>query len=121
MRTNDLTLKRSRRLRRNLTPQELALWLRLKNRQLGGYRFRRQHAIGPYILDFYCPEARLAVEIDGDSHGLAGREEHDARRDAWFAGQGITVFRMSAEAVKDPDEAAATILATLRNLAIGRS
>ena len=114
MRTQDLTLKRARRLRRVMTPPELGLWLRLKNRQLGGYRFRKQHPVGPYILDFYCPEARLAVEVDGYSHSVEGAAEHDARRDAWLRGQGVEVFRISADLAKAPGVAAAAILEVLR-------
>jgi very-short-patch-repair endonuclease len=58
--------------------------------------FRRQHAIGPYVLDFYCAKARLAVEIDGLSHDLGDRPERDSRRDAWLRGQGIIVMRIPA-------------------------
>jgi very-short-patch-repair endonuclease len=112
-----ITLKRARRFRKNLTPPELGLWLRLKNRQLGGYHFRRQHPIGPYILDFYCAAAKLAIEVDGYSHGVGDAPAHDARRDAWLAGQGIGTFRISADLAKDPDAAAATILDVVRPLA----
>ncbi len=114
MRTQDITLKRARRMRKALNGPELGLWMRLRKCQLGGFRFRRQHPIGPYILDFYCPQARLAVEIDGDSHGTGDREAHDARRDAWLLEQGIVTFRIAADSVKDPDEAAATILGVLQ-------
>jgi very-short-patch-repair endonuclease len=114
MRTRDITLKRARRLRKNLTPQELGLWLRLKNRALGGFRFRRQHPVGPYILDFYCAEARLAVEIDGYSHGLEGREAHDGRRDAWLREKGIETLRLPIDTLKNPDDAAAHVLEVLR-------
>ena len=114
MRTLDLTLKRARRMRKVLTPPELGLWRRLRNRQLGGYRFRRQHPIGPYILDFYCPEARLAVEVDGDSHGVEGAEVHDARRDAWLRSEGIATLRIPADMAKDPEAVAGYILGVLR-------
>ena len=83
MRTTTLTLKRAKRLRDNMTRQELGLWLYLKNRQLGGFKFRRQHPVGPYILDFYCAELRLAVEIDGEVHGHPDQVAHDQRRDAF--------------------------------------
>jgi very-short-patch-repair endonuclease len=101
-------------MRKALTPPELGLWLRLKNRQLGGFRFRRQHPVGPYILDFYCPEARLAVEIDGDSHGVEGATAHDARRDAWLLAQNIQTLRISADMAKDPGAASGYILQVLR-------
>src|SRR5262249_31179222 len=59
---------RGRQLRENLTPAEALLWTNLKNSQLDGKKFRRQHGVGPYFVDFYCPECRLAVELDGDGH-----------------------------------------------------
>ena len=82
-----------RQLRRQLTPAEAALWNALKNRQLDGRRFRRQASVGPYILDFYCPAERLAIELDGAAHDHALAQAHDARRDAWLAAQGIRTLR----------------------------
>jgi very-short-patch-repair endonuclease len=114
MRTQDLTFKRAKRLRKALTPQELGLWVRLKNRRLGGFKFRVQHPIGPYILDFYCAEARLAVEIDGFSHWSAEQERHDQRRDAYFAAMGIQTLRLSNELLKEPGRAAEVVLDVLR-------
>ncbi len=114
MRTTTLTFKRAIRLRRSLTPQELGLWLRLKNRQLGGFKFRRQHPIGPYILDFYCAEARLAVEIDGQSHWSAEQIAHDVRRDAYFRAMGIETLRLSTALLKEPDRATEAVLEVLR-------
>src|ERR1700749_2836067 len=96
----DLTLKRAKSLRRPMTPQELGLWLRVKNRQLGGFKFRRQHPIGPYILDFYCAEARLAGEIRGEAHWWPEQERHDARRDAYLGEIGIETLRLSTESLK---------------------
>ena len=110
----DLTLNRAKRLRRPMTPQELGLWLRGKNRQLGGFKFRRQHPLGPYILDFYCAEVRLAVEIDGQSHWSAEQEAHDARRDAYLAARGIETLRLSTESLKQPAAAAERILEIVR-------
>jgi very-short-patch-repair endonuclease len=110
----DITLKRGRSLRKALTPQELGLWLRLKERQLKGFRFRKQHPVGPYILDFYCPQARLAVEIDGEVHNLPQQVEHDQRRDAWLREQGIETLRLSASLLKNPGQAAEYILSVLR-------
>jgi len=112
--TQDLTLKRAKRLRRPMTPQELGLWLRLKNRQLGGFKFRRQHPFGPHILDFYCAEARLAVEIDGQAHWSDEQARHDARRDAYVRSMGVETLRLSAELLREPGRAAATILGVLR-------
>ncbi len=105
MRSPVLTLKRARRLRREMTLPEVMLWQRLRGRKGEGPTFRRQHPVGAYILDFYCPAARLAVEIDGAGHDTADQARHDARRDAWLASQGIEVMRIVAgEFLRDPDE-----------------
>jgi very-short-patch-repair endonuclease len=89
-------------LRAELSPPELRLWLRL--RAFPGVRFRRQHPMGPYVLDFYCAKAKLAVEIDGYSHAMGDRGERDDRRDAWLATQGVRTLRIPAsEVLKDPD------------------
>jgi very-short-patch-repair endonuclease len=114
MRTQTLTQKRALRLRKALTPQEIGLWLRLKNRRLGGFKFRVQHPIGPYILDFYCAEVRLAVEIDGQSHWSEEQAAHDARRDAYFRAMGIQTLRLSTELLKEPGKAAELVLEALR-------
>ena len=111
----DVTLKRAKRLRRPMTPQEIGLWLRVKNRQLGGFKFRRQHPIGPYILDFYCAQARLAVEIDGRTHWSQEQAAHDARRDAYFRAMGIKTLRLNAEILKRPGDGAERILEVLQS------
>ena len=73
-----LTLIRAREFRKVLTPAERLLWDKLRKRQLVGYKFRRQHPIGSYVVDFYCPEKKLAIEVDGDSH--EDREAYDRKR-----------------------------------------
>ena len=88
-------------MRRSLTPPEARLWACLKGGKLGGFKFRRQHPIGPYILDFYCAAARLAVEVDGAIHEQDGQATHDLRRTAWLAAQKIDVVRFSALSVRD--------------------
>jgi very-short-patch-repair endonuclease len=88
----DRTLTRARELRASMSPPERKLWTRLRSRKLRGLRFRRQHPIGAYVLDFFCDEAGLAVELDGGHH--AESKEHDERRDAWLAAQGIAVLRI---------------------------
>ena len=70
-------------------------------RRLDGIRFRRQHPVGPFILDFFCEAARLAVEIDGAGHDHPDQARHDARRTEWLALRGVTVMRVSARAVLD--------------------
>ena len=96
MRAPLLTFKRARALRRAMTLPEVLLWQALRGGQVGGMRFRRQHPIGPYVLDFYCPALRLAVEIDGAAHDIPAQASHDLRRDAWLAAQGIRVLRVPA-------------------------
>lgn len=85
-------LKEARKkLRSTGTPAEAALWLHLRRSQLAGLKFRRQASIGPYIVDFYCPQARLIVELDGASH--TGQEARDAQRDSYFEQLGFRVCR----------------------------
>ncbi|MGQ3096711.1 MAG: endonuclease domain-containing protein [Brevundimonas aurantiaca] len=93
------TQDRARDLRRNLTLPEVLLWQALRRRGLCGARFRRQHPIGPYILDFYCDTARLAVEIDGSSHDTPDQARHDARRTDWLNRRGVAVLRIPARDV----------------------
>src|SRR6056297_736117 len=85
--------KRARELRKKQTPAEYVLWEMLRDRQLLGFKFRRQHQVGDYILDFYCHEAKLAVELDGAVHKQ--RLAKDAKRDAYLKSQGIEVLRIS--------------------------
>jgi very-short-patch-repair endonuclease len=99
MRAPLLTFKRARGLRREMNLPEVVLWRMLRNGRLNGLRFRRQHPIEPYILDFYCPAARIAVEIDGEGHGHPERARHDASRDSWLASQDIRVLRFAAKDV----------------------
>ncbi len=96
MRASILTLKRAHALRRKMTLPEVLLWQELRGGKLNGLQSRRQHPIGPYILDFFCPAARLAVEVDGRAHDEAEQVTHDQRRHEWLAGEGITVMRIAA-------------------------
>jgi very-short-patch-repair endonuclease len=80
-------------MRRAMTPAEMRLWQRLKKPGIEGCRFRRQTPIGPYIVDFFCPEHRLIVEVDGDQHGLENTRRADSERTEWLAGQGYRVLR----------------------------
>jgi very-short-patch-repair endonuclease len=68
----------------------------LRARIPGAPVFRRQHPLGPYVLDFYCAKARLAIEVDGIGHDLGDRPQRDIRRDAWLAEQGIAIMRIPA-------------------------
>ena len=82
-----------RRLRSNMTGPETRLWSRLRARQLQGLKFRRQHGIGPYIVDFYCPEQSLVIEVDGNSHADADHIVRDQLRDKYFQSLGLRVIR----------------------------
>ena len=76
---------RSRRLRSEMTPHERVLWRRLRGGALG-FRFRRQHVLGPYIVDFVCLEMRLVIEVDGSQH--AEQQGYDQQRTRWLSGEG---------------------------------
>lgn len=78
-------------MRREPTKAEKLLWSKLRNRQLGGYKFRRQHPIGNYIADFYCAEVRLIVEVDGEIHAF--QEAYDRERTEWLEERGYKVLR----------------------------
>ena len=82
-----------RALRSTLTPAEATLWKSLKAGQLAGRKFRRQHSVGAYVLDFYCPEERIAIELDGAGHYTASGNLHDAARTAYLNTLGIEVLR----------------------------
>jgi len=96
--------ERSRQLRRNQTRAEKAAWGILRDRQTDGLKFRRQVPIDEYIVDFYCDEFRLIVELDGDVHLSAAQEERDMRRDQRLSELGYTVIRIpNGLAINDPE------------------
>jgi very-short-patch-repair endonuclease len=86
---------RARRFRREMSPPEAALWQYLRTRP-GGFKFRRQHRMDPYTLDFYCRAAAVCIEVDGDAHDMGDRPLRDARRDAWLSRRGILTLRFLA-------------------------
>ena len=94
------TVEKARDLRRRMTPPEARLWVCLRGKRLAGLKFRRQHPIGPYILDFFCAEAKLAVEVDGESHADPDQSSHDRRRTVWLRERGLRVVRLAAEDVR---------------------
>ena len=83
---------RRRELRTKPTRHEELLWYRVRNNQLG-YRFFRQYSAGPYILDFYCPKLRLAIEVDGDQHAEENAIAYDIERDLYLCGLDIKTIR----------------------------
>ncbi len=108
---------RARRLRRDATDAERALWRRLRGKQLEGLKFRRQHAVGRFVLDFYCRECRLAVELDGGQHSEAAHWRRDDTRTAFLERKGVAVLRYSNLEVLQETEA---VLEYLRRRAVAR-
>jgi very-short-patch-repair endonuclease len=87
--------KPSRQLRHSMTDTERFLWSKLKMKQLNGYQFYRQKPIGNYIVDFYCPSAKMVIEVDGSQHFYKDGLEHDKERDAYINSLGLTVLRFT--------------------------
>ena len=93
----------AKRLRSRTTEAEQKLWSLLRNRQLKGKKFRRQHAIASYVVDFYCNECKLAIELDGNIHVDEEAKNYDQSRTALLAEFGITVLRFwNEEVIIDP-------------------
>jgi len=104
--------KLARKLRKASTDAELRLWLQLKNRNLGGFKFRRQHPIPPYVVDFVCIEQKLIVELDGGQH--AEQTARDAERTAFLESKGFRVIRFwNDEALKQTNAVLEEILRQL--------
>ena len=114
--------KRAKQLRGAMSPPEVLLWARLRMLRGEGPTFRRQHAIGPYVADFYCSAARLVVEVDGSVHTEDRQIAHDRRRDAYMRELGYEVLRVSSgEIMRNADEAAdGIVIATLALIRKGR-
>lgn len=108
------TVGRAKRLRREMSLPEVVLWRLLRQRP-EGLKFRRQHPTGCYVLDFYCGDARLAIEVDGTSHNHGDRPSCDMTRDAWLAAAGIGTLRIpAAELLSDVDTVGDSIVAACR-------
>ncbi len=91
------------------------MWLHLRSSQLHGRKFRRQHSIGPYIVDFYCPSARLVLELDGATHDDAGAQARDARRDLYLESLGLRVMRVrSSHVIKNTEGVLAHVAQVLK-------
>jgi very-short-patch-repair endonuclease len=101
----------ARRQRRAMSLPEVLLW-RLLRGQPQGLKFRRQHPVGPYVIDLYCAAAKVGIEIDGIAHDMGDRPKRDARRDVFLAEQGIRVVRIPArEVLADVGKVASSIVA----------
>ena len=92
------SIERARKLRREMSLPEVLLWQVLRQRP-AGFKFRKQHPAGAYAADFFCHEARLVVEVDGEAHERGDRPERDVTRDAWFAERRFDVMRIPAAEV----------------------
>jgi very-short-patch-repair endonuclease len=86
-------IERARRLRKRETWAEKLVWRWLRDRRFNGYKFRRQHQVGRYYLDFFCEEASLKIEVDGRQHGFPGEQQHDVEREAFLRSRGIKTLR----------------------------
>jgi very-short-patch-repair endonuclease len=89
------TIKRARKLRKEMSLSEMLLWRELRKRP-GGLKFRKQHPAGPFVADFFCHEARLVIEVDGEAHERGDRPARDMARDRWFAERRFEVMRVPA-------------------------
>ena len=114
-RSSEALQLRARQLRRAMTPAEMRLWRYLRHGQLG-MQFRRQHAVGSCIVDFFCAKAKLVVEVDGDSHGDPAQAEYDSERTRWLSDQKqYRVIRFwNDEVLSETEAVVAQITAALR-------
>jgi very-short-patch-repair endonuclease len=97
-------VNRAQLLRKKATEPERILWRHLRNRNFAGYKFRRQHPLDDYVMDFYCPSAKLAVELDGGGHNYQARQIRDRTRSEFLARHGIVVLRFWNHQVRrEPD------------------
>ena len=103
--------ERARAMRNNSTLAEIVLRQRLRRKQVAGFRFRRQHPIDRFVVDFYCPAARLAIEIDGSIHDAKEQKEYDAARQAFLQDIGLQVLRFSNAQVINETDAVLEIIA----------
>lgn len=109
--------ERARSLRKNATPAERALWRHLRAKRDHGWKFRRQHPIGPYYADFVCLERKFIVELDGGHHADGAQAAHDLMRDAWLRREGYQILRFwNADVLRDPAAIAWQIIETLNEL-----
>ena len=102
---------KARKLRSSMSLPEVLLWNYLRKKPQG-VKFRRQHPVGSYVIDFYCPSSRIGIEIDGIAHDMGDRPIRDEVRDSWLAEQGIRILRIPAsEVLSSVVDAAAAIVA----------
>jgi very-short-patch-repair endonuclease len=103
-------------LRNKSTSAEIAFWNLVKNRKIEGRKFRRQHSIDNFIVDFYCPSAKLIIELDGDYHGEYFRISEDLKRDEYLEKLGYMVLRFENRFIfKDPEFIIKEVVKKLNN------
>ncbi|HXH52729.1 MAG TPA: DUF559 domain-containing protein [Sphingomicrobium sp.] len=112
MKANRRSIQLARAQRRSMSLPEVLLW-QLLRRSPCGVRFRRQYAIGPFVADFYCPAAKLVIEIDGQAHAAGNRGVRNEARDAWLRANGLAIMRIPAAEVLADVGAAADALVRL--------
>ncbi len=113
--TTRATVLKARALRKAPSLPEALLWREL--RQIDGLKFRRQHPAGPYVVDFYCPAAKLIIEVDGIAHDMGERPRRDAMRSGWLESQDYRIVRFAAsEVLKSPVDVAEAIAAICREV-----
>ena len=99
-----------RQLRKQMIPAEARLWTMLRNNQVKGHKFRRQHTIGAFTVDFVCESAKLIIELDGNAHDNVGSQQYDYERDEWLQAQGYRVLRFrNSELLHHPERVIWTI------------
>lgn len=110
-----LLKQRRKELRNAATPAEIKLWALLQRSALDGHKFRRQHSVGRYILDFYCPAERLAIELDGDTHFTDEAIQYDRERTDFLNTLNIRVLRfLNTDVFNNPDSVCERILEEIR-------
>jgi very-short-patch-repair endonuclease len=104
---NKKELKETRRhLRKNKTYTEKIVWMYLRDRQMDGYKFRRQYSVDQFVIDFYCPKLKLAIEIDGSIHNEPDQKEYDVKRQEYLETFGIKFLRLTNEEIdSNPNKA----------------
>jgi len=96
---NNAYTARRKALRRSLSKAEAVMWIHLSRKQMNGFKFRRQYSVNQYVIDFYCPDLKLAVEIDGDSHYRLSSLEYDDKRQKFIESFGIKFLRFTNDDV----------------------
>jgi very-short-patch-repair endonuclease len=98
------------KLRTDQTEAEKLLWFQLRARRLDGWKFRRQQGVGSYIVDFYCPQAKLVIELDGDSHFAPDEQDRDVQRERFLNDNGLRVIRFTNTDVYDSIDSVVEII-----------